>query len=438
MASKAALAGADVVGNGSEKKNEDKKGGTKRKAEEAETKEEQQGALKKGKVGPNGHAVAKEDKEDTKKKESNHQRLERTQSAYYTHALENTEWMVIAPKKGSNVKEAKVWLCVKQTKAEKDAKAPPKIAQIATPLHLYLKPQGPPWGDWKTKNEKLQEKQNKVVPVNAKLRLDVRAHAWDDENRDANNEDPHCAEFLDVVWPKIEHAGNRAFVESGVLQAGDLALYSNGCDEKKEDKTDYIIKNMKKFGKLGSPIYIPVAPKNAETNPGQPLPKFRRLQMVHAVCKPVFDDKRNKIITDDPEMKRVVAELLKYRNPLNQELQIEPYIIRDMQARRLSGKHAVLNSGEVGQDFFKCCYVKNPNTGGYALRCEVTESNKFRKAKLNNADQQRLAEYTAAGIEGADSFDDEDDDNASSTPSSAKMDTSNTEAATTDQFEGSS
>lgn len=415
MTAKAALAGADVVG---EKKSDKKTAtnGTKRKPEgDAEAP-----AAKKNKTDSTTAAAgAKMDtssdgKSAEKKKKSNHERLRDSQPGYYTHALDISEPLALEPKQDSNVKEAKVWFCHKQTDAEKAAKAPPRVATFASPLHVDIKPQGAPWGDWKTKNVKLKKNQNLSLPVNAKMRRDIRAYAWDTENavtnKEGHKEDPHCAELLDVTIPEMKRRADRVFVQSGVFPDKELALYGMGWDEKKGDKLDYIIKNLTDAGKLVSCLYTPVAPKDAASRAGQPLHEHRRLQMVRAVCKPVFDDKRNMIMTDDLETKRIVDDLLKYRNALGQEMQLDPCPMFDMNGARLSGKNAIHKMGEVVQDMLRFCYVKDPNKGCYLFKCEFTATSKFRKATSSTIDAKLMAEYAAADIQGADSFADEEDE----------------------------
>jgi hypothetical protein len=148
-----------------------------------------------------------------------HFKLHSSQSEYFTHALEMTEWRAIAPAQGRNKSDTRIFLCVK------NHQGPPRLATIGSPVHCYIRPMGPPWGDWK--HEKIAWRQNQNVPVKARYRWDIRPYPVDPDFVE-NNEDVACAAFLDDFWPRLEHAGHRTLVQSGIFTDSQLDGWAGG------------------------------------------------------------------------------------------------------------------------------------------------------------------------------------------------------------------
>lgn len=368
------------------------------------------------------------------KKPTNHEKLVQGDPEYYVHALQRCEWQFVQGlQQGEQKAEPVLTYVVKLTEKEAKAGKRAQHAMVKNPLHINLGKKGElhalPVGDWKTKNKKLQDTQNKEVPEKAKQRRGVRPYAWNQDEQDENGEDPHVAEFLQI-FSKIEHQGRRVLVTNpAVIKPAEYKVYlkgftpigDTGKDTQGRDEVDYVIETMKELGHLCSPLYIPVYP---ETHPekekiGKPIPSLRQLQMVRKICTVIWDEQtpRKEIITtDDPVVKEAYDKLLIFRRDKDKkQLQLNPEPVFDSKGRQLRGKTSYVRQGDITSELLGFTFVKPPKSG-WIIKPYIYSTHKFMNSRNATIEQRMESTLQAVGLEGGDDFSalDEEDTGAPS------------------------
>ena len=484
-----ALAGANVAGKGAASSKDEKKQGTKNKAETSEP--ENPPADKKQKTSPEDSKEVKKDAAtpimappppppvvngagappaapgapvpmDTtpsatpSPSKRNHEELMGNKEfpLYHSKVLDATEWVAVKQEVGRKKGEMKLCLCKKQTEQEKKMNKRPQLAQLTTPFTKFANPQGNPWGDWKSKNPKVQDEQNKNAPTKAKFKVAIRALAWDMTNVDANGEDPYCAEWLDHVYPTLERRGYEAAVRYNIFPESDIGMFAKQWKADVESgkttksREAYIVDGMIEFGKLQPGVFVPLFDDKGDITDdikkGKPRHGSRCLTTKKPVCHALFDDEDNKnmspqelalkqqaflpVVTD--KSIRAVLDKIKKETIDGKPAVYEPLKILTAAGKKgNAGKEfpfskAILASGDVGNITMRLALTKDPNKNTYMIQKRLVRVALLCRGTSTTQDAAAAAAFAEAELIGGDDFDLSEDVSSSNNTSSDNNGTS--------------
>ena len=452
-----ALAGANVAGKAAASSKDEKKQGTKNKAENSEA--DNPPAEKKLKTS---HEDSKEVKKDAtpimapppptqngagappaapgapapmdttadSPSKRNHEKLmaDTKFPSYHSKVLDTTEWLALKPSVGRKQDEDKLSWYWKQSDAEKKMGRNPRLAESTTPFSQLSAPQGNPFGDWKNPNPEVQKNQNKVVPTKAKFKVGIRTLPWDPTNVNANGEDPYCAEYVDHVYPTIERRGFEAGVRLGVIPESDTGMFAKqwkaDVDAGRTTKTReaYIVDSMIEFKKILPGVSMPLFDEQnkltQDAKKGKPRPALRSVIAKKPVVHPLYDDDKNFSSADvaqkqqaplpvvtDKFVQETLEKLKKERSDDGKPMVYDPLNVLTHDGKHFPFSKAKLNSGDVANITMRFALTKDPTKGHWMIQKRLKRVAKLKNGVSTNADAAAAAALAEVGLVGGDDFD---------------------------------
>jgi hypothetical protein len=321
--------------------------------------------------------------------------------SYYTQMEPFLEWRLVKWQHGARKGDYKIVLVDRR-----DPKANRAVSMWA-PIGLSVLPEGPPFGDWKTTNEKMkQHRTNQTVPIEAQLKLQLGVKKWHEAIQDPKDplskECPRCRDFCDRFVPEMLTKGVEFMVKNRdkIKEAQEWYTEYKGMytADPKRTLDEFVVACIVNKLKKKNTIYTPTDKETKEL-----MPQNRRAQFRAPVCSkyvPANGNPPYQQLTPELAANAVIAKIVKWPDAKDPKVfhKFNHYLILDPFGKPLPFEQSVIQGGDAVAYRFCMKIVQHSKLPG--LNLDYLGALVYQRSE-HKTEAQRMTEEVSVALPGA-------------------------------------